>query len=130
MIAETARALKPGGVFLYDTINRTLVSKIVLIKLAQEWRPTRFFQFALHDWNMFIKPEELLTILTRHGLQNREMVGFGATGSPPAMLRAVWLFKRGRANYRDLGEAMASGTVKSLKMSYMGFAIKVRQQEE
>src|SRR5512133_3624477 len=31
VIAEIARVLKPGGIFFYDTINRTFASKIVII---------------------------------------------------------------------------------------------------
>ena len=37
---ESARVLKPGGVYMYDTINRTRRSKLVMIKLFQEWRST------------------------------------------------------------------------------------------
>ena len=31
VIAETARLLKPNGLFLFDTVNRTLFSKIIFI---------------------------------------------------------------------------------------------------
>lgn len=33
VIRETARVLKPGGLYLFDTINRTRLSKLVMIKL-------------------------------------------------------------------------------------------------
>ena len=36
-----ARVLKPGGVYIYDTINRTRRSKLVMIKLFQEWNVDR-----------------------------------------------------------------------------------------
>jgi len=77
VIAETSRVLKPGSVYQYDTINHTALSKLIVIKLAQEWKRTRIIDVSLHDWTVFIKPEELLAILTRHGLNNQEMVGFG-----------------------------------------------------
>src|SRR5438876_9377563 len=38
VISETARVLKAGGIFLYDTINRTLRSRLIVIGLLQEWR--------------------------------------------------------------------------------------------
>ncbi len=38
VIAETARVLRPGGLYLFDTINRTRRSKVLAIKAMQEWR--------------------------------------------------------------------------------------------
>ena len=60
---ESARVLKPGGVYMYDTINRTRRSKLVMIKLFQEWRSTALMEPNLHDWDMFIKPRELVAAL-------------------------------------------------------------------
>ena len=60
VLAETSRVLKPGGVYMYDTINRTRRSKLVMIKLMQEWRSTALMEPNLHDWDMFIKPDELV----------------------------------------------------------------------
>jgi 2-polyprenyl-6-hydroxyphenyl methylase / 3-demethylubiquinone-9 3-methyltransferase len=40
VLRETARIMKPGGVLLYETINRTLLSRLIVIKLCQDWRPT------------------------------------------------------------------------------------------
>jgi 2-polyprenyl-6-hydroxyphenyl methylase / 3-demethylubiquinone-9 3-methyltransferase len=37
-ISEIARVLKPGGLFFFDTINRTLASWLVMIKIAQAWK--------------------------------------------------------------------------------------------
>ncbi len=65
VISEIARVLKPGGIFCYDTINRTLLSKLVLIKMAQEWQATRFMPPNLHDWQQFIKPRELISFMRR-----------------------------------------------------------------
>jgi len=42
VIGEVARVLKHYGVFLYDTINRATTSKMVFIKMGQEWRFTRY----------------------------------------------------------------------------------------
>ena len=42
VISEVSRVLKPGGIFCYDTINRTLRSKLVAIKIAQVWRRWAF----------------------------------------------------------------------------------------
>src|SRR4051794_40429425 len=56
VVAETARVLKPGGVYFYDTINRTLRSRLIMIKLLQEWRWGALIPPPPHDWHMFIPP--------------------------------------------------------------------------
>jgi 2-polyprenyl-6-hydroxyphenyl methylase/3-demethylubiquinone-9 3-methyltransferase len=48
VIGETARVLKPGGLYLFDTINRTRLSKLVMIKLSQEWAATAWMPPGLH----------------------------------------------------------------------------------
>jgi 2-polyprenyl-6-hydroxyphenyl methylase/3-demethylubiquinone-9 3-methyltransferase len=53
-VAEAARVLKPGGVYLYDTINRTFLSKLIYIKLFQEWGWTSWMPPNLHTWEKFI----------------------------------------------------------------------------
>ena len=55
VVSETARVLKPGGLYLFDTINRTLKSKLLVIKAMQQWPLTRITDTAIHDWDMFIK---------------------------------------------------------------------------
>src|SRR6185312_16397985 len=74
VIAEISRVLTPGGVFLYDTINRTALSKWIVIKVTQEWRATRFVPANLHDWDRFIKPAELGAAMSRHGMENVETI--------------------------------------------------------
>src|SRR5207253_8162604 len=75
VIAEISRVLKDGGVFLYDTINRTLRSRIAVIGIFQEWKWTRCAPPNLHDWNKFIKPREMHRMLSQHGLLSRPLVG-------------------------------------------------------
>ena len=41
-VAEAVRVLKPGGHYLYDTINRTFRSKLAMIKMAQDWKSVSF----------------------------------------------------------------------------------------
>jgi 2-polyprenyl-6-hydroxyphenyl methylase / 3-demethylubiquinone-9 3-methyltransferase len=50
VIVETARVLRPGGVYLFDTINRTRLSNFVMIKLFQDWRLTSWMPPNLHSW--------------------------------------------------------------------------------
>jgi 2-polyprenyl-6-hydroxyphenyl methylase / 3-demethylubiquinone-9 3-methyltransferase len=124
VISETARALKPGGFFLFDTINRTLASKLLAIKVMQEWRLTRFTDVTVHEWAMFIKPEELVVTLGRHGLQMGEIVGLGPRSSKAPVLLNFVRANRGRITYGELSRRLDVGQVKSTRTSYMGFATK------
>jgi 2-polyprenyl-6-hydroxyphenyl methylase/3-demethylubiquinone-9 3-methyltransferase len=124
VIAEIARVLKPGGVFLYDTINRTLFSKLAIVKLAQDWPLTSFVPANLHDWRIFIKPGELVAIMARHGLRNKQIAGLVPGANPLAMLRGIIQLKRRSATYGELGRRFAYRRSRNTMGSYMGYALK------
>jgi 2-polyprenyl-6-hydroxyphenyl methylase/3-demethylubiquinone-9 3-methyltransferase len=52
VISEISRVLKPNGIFIYDTLNRTFISKLVAIKIWQEWKRWAFMPPNLHVWKM------------------------------------------------------------------------------
>jgi 2-polyprenyl-6-hydroxyphenyl methylase/3-demethylubiquinone-9 3-methyltransferase len=124
VISETARALTAGGIFLFDTINRTPTSKLVAIKAMQEWRLTRLVDATVHEWSMFIKPEELVATLGRHGLRIGEIVGLGPRSTKPLVLLNYIRAKAGRISYGELSRRLDVGPVESTNLSYMGFATK------
>ncbi|MCA1669314.1 MAG: bifunctional 2-polyprenyl-6-hydroxyphenol methylase/3-demethylubiquinol 3-O-methyltransferase UbiG [Thermomicrobia bacterium] len=124
VIAETARVLKPGGVYLFDTINRTRISKLVVIKLLQEWKATRVVTTNLHDWTMFITPNELRAALARHGLECRDIVGINPRGNPFRALRAFRQLKRGAISYAEIGARLPMAVGKRTPVQYAGYAIK------
>jgi 2-polyprenyl-6-hydroxyphenyl methylase/3-demethylubiquinone-9 3-methyltransferase len=124
VISQTARALKPGGLYLFDTINRTLMSKLIAIRVMQQWRLTRLTNVALHDWDMFITPTELASALERHGLSLGEVTGLGARAKPLAALRGFISARRGRITYGELSRRLDVGQVSTTAVSYMGFATK------
>ena len=124
VISETARVLRPGGLYLFDTVNRTLRSKLLAIKLMQQWPLTRLTELAVHDWDMFITPAELVAILKRHGLVPGEMTGLGARAKPLTVLRGLAGARRGRITYGELSRRLNVGQVPSTAVSYMGFATK------
>ena len=75
VISEISKVLKPGGVFFYDTLNRTFISKLVAIKIWQEWKRWAFMPPNLHVWEMFIKPEEIKVMLQMNGFDWKEHTG-------------------------------------------------------
>lgn len=124
VVSEAARALRPGGLYLYDTINRTVLSRLVVIELLQEWPATSFLEPNLHDWTMFIKPRELRERLNAHGLNGGEVRGMQPSGTPWALLRALRARKRGRISTSELHRRLALRQSRITAMAYMGWAVK------
>jgi len=77
VIFEASRVLKTKGLFLFDTINRTFKSKLIMIWFLEYI----FHQLpqGLHDWNKFIKPDELINALQNCGFVNIDIKGFDLT---------------------------------------------------
>ena len=124
VVSEIARVLEPGGLFLFDTINRTRASRLLAIKVVQQWRLTRLTDVAIHDWDAFITPRELAAVMERHGLAPQEVTGLGPRARPLAVLRAFVGARRGTISYGELSRRLDVGRVSSTAVSYMGFAAK------
>ena len=122
-VAEIARVLEPGGAFLYDTVNRTRRSRLLMIKVSQDWPPTAWAEPDLHDWDMFIRPDELEGHLARAGLEVRDRVGF-APANPPAALKAMWDRAHGKLTYAQMGERLRIRESRDTSSSYGGYAVK------
>jgi len=126
VLSETARLLKPGGVYLYDTINRTPRSWLLVIKLLHEWRWTALMPPRLHDWNMFIRPAELERMLEQLGLQPAGLTGLKPRANPLRLLRALRRRKRGLLSFAEAVEQMDLGESSDVSVSYIGYARKTR----
>jgi 2-polyprenyl-6-hydroxyphenyl methylase / 3-demethylubiquinone-9 3-methyltransferase len=129
VLAETARVMKPGGLYLFDTINRTAASRILAIKLMQEWPLTRILDTELHVWKKFIKPSELASLLIGNGLQPAGLSGLAPRANPLAMLRGFIQARQGRITYGELSRRLDFGQVRRTSLSYMGYAVKREDQE-
>lgn len=56
-LRDCARLLAPGGLMIVATLNRTLKA-FALAKVGAEY-VLRWVPAGTHDWNKFLKPEEL-----------------------------------------------------------------------
>lgn len=124
VISEIYRVMKPGGVFFFDTLNRTIVSKLVAIKIWQEWKSTALMPPRLHEWKMFIRPEELKALLTRAGFEFKAFRGTSPNVSIPKMISLLRKRARGDIGFKELGQTFRLVESEDLKILYMGYAIK------
>ena len=124
VISEIYRVTKPGGVFLFDTLNRTFVSKLVAIKIWQEWKSTAFMPPRLHQWKMFILPEELKGLLLQAGFEFKEFRGTSPDVSIPKMISLLRKRAKGEIGYKELGQGFKLVESNDLKTLYMGYAVK------
>lgn len=124
VIGEIYRVTKPGGYFFFDTLNRTLISKLVAIKIWQEWKSTAFMPPHLHEWRMFIKPDELKRLLDKSGFEFKEFRGTSPNVGIPKMISLLRQRASGKIGFKDLGEKFQLIESNDLNVLYMGYAAK------
>jgi len=124
VISEISRVLKPGGIFIYDTINRTLISKLLVIKVLQEWKPWAIMPANLHVWDMFIRPKELKELLLQNSLEMKENKGIVPDISVFKIFSLLHQRASGKLSYEEFGSKFRLIEGRFLNVSYMGYAIK------
>jgi len=78
VLSETARVLRPGGLFLFDTINRNRLATFITITMAED--VLGLLPKGTHNPAMFIKPAELRAALNYAGLSPGGVTGLGPRG--------------------------------------------------
>lgn len=72
-IESLIKLVKPGGLIIFSTLNRTAKSfalGIVAAEYVMRWVPR-----GTHDWKKFIKPSELAAHLRKHNLEATDITG-------------------------------------------------------
>lgn len=67
-----AGAVAPGGMLILSTPNRTALSRLALVGVAEA---TGMIPRGTHDWDRFLTPEELTVLLASEGLAIRDTTG-------------------------------------------------------
>ena len=124
VIAEVGRVLQAGGLFLFDTINRTPKSKANFIFGLQDFSFTKLFPKDAHVWEMFITPAELTSTLEKNGMEVKGMSGGIIARSPLETLKEVRRHKRGEINVAELGRRLELKLDPDLSLNYLGYAQK------
>src|SRR4051794_41908218 len=96
-----------------------------MIKLSQDWSATAWAEPDLHEFDMFIRPEELEAHLEQAGLEVRDRVGFAAA-NPAAAVKAMWDRGHGKITYREVGEPLRVKEQQETSPSYAGHGLKRR----
>lgn len=115
VIREVSRVLKVGGVFLFDTINRTRWSWLVTIFALQHLGVGGLCPPNTHDWSLYIRPDELTHLLAQNSFQLRELRGLQFSLSP----RLVWMVLSGANIEPDQFEVGDD-----ISANYIGYAVK------
>ena len=72
-LAACADLLRPGGILVLATLNRTLKS-LAVAKIGAEYI-LRWVPVGTHDWRKFVRPSELATGLRRCGMRIEDVTG-------------------------------------------------------
>jgi 2-polyprenyl-6-hydroxyphenyl methylase/3-demethylubiquinone-9 3-methyltransferase len=112
-VNEIARVLKPNGQFFFHTFNRNWLANIVIIKLVEKL--VKNTPKNMHVIELFITPEELTQMCIESGMQVQAMTGIRprfSTLTVSSIFTGV------------VPEKFSFKLTKSLKLSYMGYALK------
>jgi len=123
-IAEFNRVLKPGGVFFFDTFNRNFLSKLIVIKIWQEWKSTAMMPPKLHVYEMLIKPKELQQLMLANDFGKMEFRGMSPNINPIKMIKLLRQRASGKITYEELSNQMKLKESNDTKVGYMGYGIK------
>jgi 2-polyprenyl-6-hydroxyphenyl methylase/3-demethylubiquinone-9 3-methyltransferase len=122
VVQEAARVLKPNGLYLFDTINRSPRSFIETILVGQVLPFTRFFAPGTHDWRQFIRPDELKTIFVKRGLVPIEICGLQPGISMLETAVEIFRLKLGRISFGQFGRRLRFRHGGDTSGSYIGHA--------
>lgn len=78
VVCEVARVLKPGGIFCFDTINRTALARLAVVTVAED--VIRLLPKGTHDPDMFIAPNDLRADLDAACFEPGPVTGLGPVG--------------------------------------------------
>jgi 2-polyprenyl-6-hydroxyphenyl methylase/3-demethylubiquinone-9 3-methyltransferase len=119
-IGEASRMLKPGGLFLFHTFNRNILSYLLAVKGVEVLCANP--PDNIHIYRLFIKPAELARICTTAEIGICEFVGV----RPRFFTKAFWSSVLMRRVHPELDFGLTS----SLLVGYLGYGIKQPPEQQ
>jgi 2-polyprenyl-6-hydroxyphenyl methylase / 3-demethylubiquinone-9 3-methyltransferase len=86
-VAEACRIVRPGGLLVVDTINATLLARVVAVGIAE--RLPGVAARGIHDPNLFVRPRVLVDECAKYGITLQVR---GLRPRVPQILR--WIVRR------------------------------------
>jgi 2-polyprenyl-6-hydroxyphenyl methylase/3-demethylubiquinone-9 3-methyltransferase len=96
-LGHLRRLVAPGGLLVFSTPNRTWLSRLVMITAAED--VLKAIPKGAHDWDKFLRPEELKRALADAGFDVTDLTGLAYAPS-----RGFTLSRNMQVNY--LGSAV------------------------
>jgi 2-polyprenyl-6-hydroxyphenyl methylase/3-demethylubiquinone-9 3-methyltransferase len=128
VIEQAARVLKPGGVLIYDTVNRTFWSRLIYLGAFQALPLTRIMPPGRYAAARLRTPAELVALLDRHGLRNQDICGFKPK-DPRSLIKATLARRRGQITDEQIPPIVGFILAPHSRpvVTYLGYARKVRE---
>jgi 2-polyprenyl-6-hydroxyphenyl methylase / 3-demethylubiquinone-9 3-methyltransferase len=126
VIEQAARVLRPGGVLIYDTVNRTLLSRLIYLGVFQALPGTRIMPPGRYAAARLRAPSELAALLDHHGLRNQEICGFKPKDAR-SLVKAVLARRRGQITDEQIPPIVSFILAPHSRpvVTYLGYACKV-----
>jgi 2-polyprenyl-6-hydroxyphenyl methylase/3-demethylubiquinone-9 3-methyltransferase len=115
VVAEACRLLRPDGVLVIDTINRTALARLIVVTIGE--RLPGVAPTGIHDPNLFVPPHVVIDECAKYGI---DMKVYGLRPRLGQMMR--WLATR-------RGD-VAMVPARSTAMLYQGIGIRAPETKE
>ncbi len=125
VLEEAARVLRPGAAFVYDTVNRTPVSRLIYLGAFQGFPGTRIMPRGRYAAHRLRRPVELAESLDRAGLSAKDVSAFKPR-DVRGLVRATRGRRRGTLTDDQLPELvdMVLEPESSPVVTYLGYAVR------
>ncbi|MES4908788.1 MULTISPECIES: methyltransferase domain-containing protein [unclassified Streptomyces] len=125
VLAEASRVLAPDGVLVYDTVNRTPLSRLIYLLAFQRLPMTRIMPPGRYAAARLRTPAELTEALRRHGLRNEDVCDFQPR-DPRGLVKATMARRRGRITDEEIPPIVDFVLAPDARpqVTYLGYARK------
>ncbi len=124
VIAEISRVLAPGGFFFFETVNRTILSYLVVDFFMQRFLLTRMVPRGIHNWRYFIRPGEFRRTLEANGMSVEDMTGVRPGVGFLSRLPRLRALGRDGLSVRELCSIVRCRESAMKSLCYVGYARK------